>query len=54
MEALPRMSWRRFFVLLNGLSAESRFVLAITPEGGTEPTKVVTSPKAIERITQFR
>lgn len=48
------MTWRRFSVLLSGLSPMSCFLLTIRPGGSNEPRQIVTDPLAIERITQFK
>lgn len=49
-EVMQGMTLRRFMVLAFGLSAESRFALALSKEN-TDPggTKIINDPQAAER-----
>jgi len=43
------MSWRRFCVLLGGLSGEARVVLALRPAGKSGRDEVITDPEQAEK-----
>jgi hypothetical protein len=46
------MSWRRFLILLAGLSTDSRFVMSQSAHGSTSRARMVTDPKAVERVAR--
>lgn len=47
-EALPRMTWRRFFVLLSGLPPHSSYVQAIVHRRRQEQ-EIISDPEEAER-----
>jgi len=52
VKLLPEMSWRRFFVLLQGLSPNSVFVL-VNSKDGKESTTTDDNKEKIRRIMSW-